>query len=95
MERRRSLVAYDIADPKRLRLVHKKVLGYGDAMQYSVFVCDLTSAERADLLNDLIEIIDPSVDRIAIIDLGDQRVANALKFLGRPPLLPSSGTTVV
>ena len=95
MKRRRCLVAYDIADPKRLRLVHRKVLGYGDAMQYSVFVCDLTSAERAKLLNELVDIIDPSVDRIAIIDLGDPRVVKALKFLGRPPLLPSSGTTVV
>ena len=95
MKRRRCLVAYDIADPKRLRLVHKKVLGYGDAMQYSVFVCDLTSAERSDLLNDLIEIIDSSVDRIAVVDLGDPLVVKALKFLGRPPLLPSSGTTVV
>lgn len=53
MKRTRYLVAYDIRDPFRLRKVHKIVRGFGDSMQYSVFVCDLTSAERVRLIERL------------------------------------------
>jgi len=41
------LVAYDIADPKRLYQVHKRMRGFGDPLQYSVFVCLLSPKELA------------------------------------------------
>jgi CRISPR-associated protein Cas2 len=40
-DRRRYIVAYDIADPKRLRATHKALTGVGDPLQESVFLCDL------------------------------------------------------
>ena len=51
------LVAYDIANPKRLRHVAKTCEDFGVRVEYSVFECDLPP-ERFDLfwreLNDLI-----------------------------------------
>ncbi len=95
MKRTRYLIAYDIGDPRRLRAVRKKMLGFGDSMQYSVFVCDLTSAERAVLVAGLIDIIDTARDRIAIVTLGDSGSTSMFWFLGAKPLLPSSGSRVV
>ena len=38
MARRRYLIAYDIAHPRRLRVTCKIMEGYGDRLQYSVSV---------------------------------------------------------
>lgn len=95
MKRIRYLVAYDIADPRRLRAVHKLVRGFGDAMQYSVFVCDLTSAERARLVTSLSETIDRTVDRVAVVTLGDGGTDSMFWFLGVKPPLPASGSRIV
>lgn len=43
------LVCYDIADPKRLRRVHRLCLKFGEPVQYSVFHCELEAAELARL----------------------------------------------
>ena len=40
------LVCYDIADPKRLRHIHKVCQGYGEPWQYSVFFCVLKEIDR-------------------------------------------------
>ena len=45
MARRRYLVAYDIREDRRLRNVATCMEGYGDRIQYSVFVCDLSEEE--------------------------------------------------
>ncbi|HXG40318.1 MAG TPA: CRISPR-associated endonuclease Cas2 [Candidatus Limnocylindrales bacterium] len=82
--RHRLLVCYDIRDPKRLRQTHDVMLGYGDPLQYSVFVCELSATETALLESDLRRVIRPSVDSVAFVDLGpagglaDRRV----RFLG-------------
>ena len=39
--RRRYLVSYDIANPKRLRRVAKLLESFGTRLQYSVFECPL------------------------------------------------------
>lgn len=41
------LVAYDIADPRRLKRVHRCLKGWGIPLQYSVW---LVPARRADLM---------------------------------------------
>ena len=38
----RFLIAYDVREAKRLRRVHRELLGCGTNAQYSVFVCRLT-----------------------------------------------------
>ncbi|MCB1144582.1 MAG: CRISPR-associated endonuclease Cas2 [Leptospiraceae bacterium] len=40
------LLMYDIVNPKRLQKIHKICKGYGQQIQYSVFLCQLT---REDL----------------------------------------------
>lgn len=47
--------------------------GYGRRMQYSVFVCDLSEQERIRMIWDLEDLIEPFVDRVMIVDLGDRK----------------------
>lgn len=95
MKRQRHLVAYDIRDPKRLRQVAKIMEGFGIRMQYSVFVCDLTSRERLDLFTALDEVVDPTVDCVAAVELGDPNDRRAFTFLGPAPALRPSGPMIV
>lgn len=94
MERKRYLVTYDVRDPARLRQVFKAMKGYGDWLQYSVFVCDLSRAEKSAMQLHLGSIIKHSVDSVAIIDLGDMdRVC--FEFMGTRMPLPRPGPTIV
>lgn len=83
--RNRYIVAYDISEPRRLRRTYNKMNGFGDPLQYSVFVCDLSPKERIILEEALTEIIDLKEDRVLIINLGAQegRGAASIQALGR------------
>ena len=70
MARNRFMVAYDVADPKRLQQTYKLMLGYGDRMQYSVFSCDLSAIEMTRLREDLADLLDYAEDRVLIVDVG-------------------------
>lgn len=59
-----SLVAYDITDEKRLRGVARICEDYGARVQYSVFECHLDEDEFTDLWLKLLDVIDPSEDRL-------------------------------
>lgn len=82
--RHRYLVTYDVSDAKRLRRVFKKLMGFGEPLQYSVFQCDLSDVERLKLKEALSEMINHAEDRVLIIDLGpvDGRAALAFESLG-------------
>jgi CRISPR-associated protein Cas2 len=88
--RHRYLVSYDICDKKRLRRVFKKMNGYGDAVQLSVFRCELSAKERELMIGALDEIIHHDQDQVMIVDLGPARGQERarIKVLGRknPPL---------
>ena len=83
--RNRYLVAYDVSDPARLRRVHVKLKGFGDALQYSVFLCDLSRKEMAIMKTSLAELINHHEDRVVIVDIGpaDGRGSTAMQTLGR------------
>lgn len=70
MARNRYIIAYDVADPQRLMKTYKTMLGYGDRVQYSVFVCDLSAVELVRLRTDLDGLLDYAVDRILLVDIG-------------------------
>ncbi len=70
MSRRLLLVCYDVRDPDRLRRVHDRLLGYGDPLQYSVFVCELSGVERALMEKALSEVANLREDSLVVIDLG-------------------------
>lgn len=67
---RRVLVAYDVPDNRRRSRVAKKLLAYGDRIQYSVFVVDATPAKIMRLHRDLDAIIEPKEDSILLCDIG-------------------------
>lgn len=64
------IVCYDVRDPRRLRRTHETLLGYGDPLQYSVFLCHLSRAERLLMETALSGVVDLSEDTVHIIDLG-------------------------
>jgi len=58
------LIAYDIADPKRLRLVAKACEDYGIRIEKSVFECDLGEGDYAELWGILLSLIDETEDSL-------------------------------
>lgn len=92
--RRRYLIAYDIADPVRLRRVCKAMEGYGDRLQYSVFLCDLNPSELIHARADVEERMLLSEDSVVIVDLGAPG-ATRIEFVGRHRNLPRSGVRIV
>lgn len=94
MRRVRYLVAYDIGSPARLRRVHRIMRGFGETMQYSVFICDLTSAERLLLVEQLRDVVSTSEDRVVLVTLGDGGSSEMFWFLGDSLPLPSGGPQV-
>src|ERR1044072_8682693 len=80
-----SDLSYDISDAKRLRRVHRTMRGFGDALQYSVFRCDLSPAERVLLVEALTKVINHREDQIMLINLGprDGHVQESIETLGR------------
>lgn len=59
--------------------------GYGEALQYSVFCCDLTAAEKTILWSELHKIINHREDQILFVDLGNSMSERAenMETLGR------------
>ena len=70
MVRNLYIIAYDVADPQRLAQTYKAMLGYGDRVQYSVFLCNLSRVELARLKEILAEILNYGKDRILVVDTG-------------------------
>jgi CRISPR-associated protein Cas2 len=95
MPRRRLLIAYDIANGTRLRRVIKVMESYGQRLQYSVFLCDLSSLEVARWQGELIPILNLAEDSVVAIDLGQVESSAPIAVFGVPRTLPSSGATVV
>ncbi len=93
----RFLVCYDIADPKRLERAHKKLLGFGQPVQYSVFVCDLSTSARVRLEEALTKILNMREDRVLIVDAGpvEGRGQECFTTLGKPTPFPRRGPVVV
>ncbi|MGH3185527.1 MAG: CRISPR-associated endonuclease Cas2, partial [Streptosporangiaceae bacterium] len=91
MARRRYLMAYDIADPKRLRRVCTLMEDHGERLQYSVFLCDLTVAELAELESAVTEAMNLHEDSVVQIDLGPLPAPAAVRTLGRPRRQPTTG----
>ena len=76
---------YDIRDPARLRRVQKIAVDFGERLQYSVYVCDLTQQELVRLRALLRTAMNLDVDSVSIFDLGPAsgRVNRRAEHLGR------------
>jgi len=64
------IVCYDICDQKRLRKVFQTMKNWGQHIQYSIFECQLTDADRVQIESELGEIIHHRQDQILFIKLG-------------------------
>lgn len=65
---------YDVSDPKALRRVHKKLRGWGQPVQYSVFRVRATARELERMRCELAKILDPD-DRLLVARLCDHCAA--------------------
>lgn len=63
------LVAYDIADARRLALVGRAMKAWKVGGQKSFCECWLTPAEQRAVLQQLDELIDPETDRVHLFSL--------------------------
>ena len=91
------LVCYDVADAKRLRRTYKKMRGFGDSMQYSVFRCELSPTEKQRLKESLWEILNWDQDRVMLLDLGPvgARGDDCVEFWGQPRELAADRSAVI
>jgi len=80
------LVCYDIANAKRLRRTFQVCRDFGDHLQFSVFECDLSAAEKIQLETKLGEIIKHDEDQVLFVALGpaERRGDRAITSLGLP-----------
>lgn len=83
--RNRYFVCYDVTDPQRLTHTYKKMNGYGDPVQYSVFVCDLNDKEIIIMQEDLEEILNLAEDRLLVINMGPaEKSSDRITTMGMP-----------
>lgn len=79
------LIAYDICDPRRLSRVRRVLLGYGEAVQHSVFYCVLIASDiirlKASIKKEIIE----DKDRVLFANLGPVlgRGTDCLETIGK------------
>lgn len=85
MTRRHYLITYDISGDKRRTAVFKTLIGQGDHVQYSVFLCALNPQELAGLRATLDQTIHHGEDQVIIVDLGraENDVDLVLECLGK------------
>lgn len=64
------LIAYDICEPRRLARVRRILLGYGEAVQHSVFYCILIDSDVVMLKAKIKKEIMEDEDRVLFANLG-------------------------
>lgn len=95
--RRVYIVSYDISDPKRWRQVYRTMRGFGEHLQLSVFACDLTRAQRIEMIAALEGAIDAAEDQVLVVDLGpsEARPIHDIQAVGRPITVRDRGPVVL
>ena len=80
------LVCYDVANDKRLKRTFKTCRNFGDHLQFSVFECDLSPAEKIELETQLSQVIKQDEDQVLFISLGpaEGRGDRVITALGLP-----------
>jgi CRISPR-associated protein Cas2 len=84
MKRMLYLVAYDIAHPKRLRLISSVIKDYASGGQKSSFECYLSDLEKKRLKQDVTALIDLEKDAFAIIRLVNREAVDVLGKAVKP-----------
>jgi len=72
------LICYDIANPKRLQRLHRKITAVAVMIQYSVYFAELNRHELTLLIDEIGGCIDPSEDDVRIYPLPQDVQVDAL-----------------
>ena len=80
------IVSYDITCPKRWRKVYRAMMGYGDHVQYSVFRCELSDADKVAMIARLDALINHKDDQVLVVNMGPApgRSDDSVIALGKP-----------
>ena len=83
--RKRYLVTYDVSDDKRRAAIFETLMGNGDHVQFSVFLCQLSDVELARLRGSLARSINARQDQVLIVDLGpaDTDLTSRFECIGK------------
>ncbi len=86
MARRHYLVSYDVSDDKRRNRIFHMLDGMGIHVQFSVFLCELSRRELAELRSGMAAVVHHREDQVMILDLGPSHLSleTAMEVLGRP-----------
>lgn len=95
--RRVCIVTYDISDPKRWREVYRTMRGFGEHLQLSVFLCDLTPSQRIRMIAALENAIHADEDQVLVVDLGPSQTQpiHHIEAVGRPLVARERGPVVL
>lgn len=74
---RRTIICYDISEDSRRNRLAKTLSKYGDRLQYSVFVVDISPAKLLRLKDEVEKIIASDQDSVLYCDLGRLSEVNA------------------
>lgn len=88
------IVAYDIADPKRLRKVAQACEDYGVRKQFSVFLCRLNATDFVRLRSRLYDIIKLDQDQVLLIPLCGKCVQQ-IEAIGRATEPPDARDVII
>lgn len=83
------LITYDVntetaAGRRRLRLVAKQCVNFGQRVQNSVFECQVDTAKLREVEERLVKIIDPEQDSLRFYNQGNQYRAKVKHFGANP-----------
>jgi CRISPR-associated protein Cas2 len=88
------LVAYDIADPKRLRKVARTCEDFGTRKQYSVFLCRLSPTDLVRLRSRLYDVLNLAEDQVLFVPVCGKCVER-IDTLGLPTEPAASRDVVI
>lgn len=88
------VIAYDVANDRRRVRLHTLLLGYGTAVQESLFECDLSERETQQLQRRIAGIIRSATDAVRIYRLCRTCAERMEDASGRRPAAPPEAFTV-
>ena len=96
-DERRTLIAYDVPSDKRRARLAKTILSYGDRIQFSVFVVDISPAKLIQLKAKIAEKMDTEEDSVLFCDLGRTKTLTdeQFSFLGRKREVTDSDVMII
>lgn len=89
------LVSYDIVDTKQRTKLAKKLLNFGQRVQYSVFECDLDAEQLEKMKAQILPCVDVEKDSLRIYRLCENCLQNLESFGVKKGWEDEEGVTVI